>query len=151
MYLGSCYAARNLFAAHASCPAEGLHKEELHEQHELCKNGPNYALLQDAVERFLRLSFLICTWHLARGVSASWHHAICMPKSYLPDSFSYDIDLVGGLRGDGISLVSQDWVYNVDWDAAFRVIDQLHCERPSTWSLVMGLLKIMYQTQHGAR
>eukprot|EP00434_Breviolum_minutum_P038078 symbB.v1.2.033773.t1/scaffold4244.1/size42487/1 len=51
-----------------------LHREELHEQHELCKNGPNYALLQD-------------------------------------------------------------WVYNVDWDAAFRVIDQLHCERPSTWML----------------
>ena len=41
-----CY---DFFAAHASCPVEGLHREELHEQHELCKNGPNYALLQDAV------------------------------------------------------------------------------------------------------
>ena len=92
VYLGSWLAAINFFAAHASCPAAGLHREELHEQHELCKSGPNYALLQDAFSFF----GLVFDMHLALGkrrLSIMASCAICMPKCYLPDSFSYDVEI----------------------------------------------------------
>lgn len=43
--------------------AAGLHREELHESHDLCSSGPNYSLLQDAWARKRFLSRNFPTWN----------------------------------------------------------------------------------------
>lgn len=83
----------SLLPCDCACPAEGLHKEELHEQHELCKNGPNYALLQDVLNAFFALVFDLRLALGKRRLSIMASCAICMPKCYLPDSFSYDVEI----------------------------------------------------------